>query len=226
MNKIYIITGASKGLGEAFVDQILKEKNTFVVSVSRRINSKQIDYVKAGRFLLIEQDLSKPIDYSGFKKLKKVISTNSKIIFINNAATINPLGEVCNLNDGEIRDALNINILSPVLIIKYLLQYFARNEMSFINITSGAANKAISSWSVYSSSKAFINRFFEILKEENKDNNNCVFKSIDPGMIDTEMQSKIRSTEFPLRHIFDEAKQNGTLLTPAEAAKRVLNELS
>jgi len=225
MDKVYIITGAGKGLGEAFVDQILKEKNTFVVSISRGCNSKQIDYTHAGRFLLIKQDLSQKMDYSGFKVLTEVIGITSKIVFINNAATIEPLDEVSNIDDKQFEDALKINVLAPVLIIKHLLRHFATNEISFINITSGAANRAIANWSIYSSSKAFMNRFFEVLKEENKGNNNYIFQSIDPGMIDTEMQEKIRSTDFPLQHIFAEAKQNGSLLTPAQAAKQVLNEL-
>jgi benzil reductase ((S)-benzoin forming) len=225
MGKVYIITGANRGLGEAFVNLILEGMDTFVVSVSRKINNKQIEYLNAGRLLFIEQDLSQEIDYIALGKLTEVISQTSEIVFINNAGIINPLNEVSKLNDDEIANAINVNIFSPVLIIKYLLQHFKKNKIGFINITSGAATKSIANWSVYSSSKAFINRFFDVLKEENKDNENFSFKSIDPGIIDTEMQEKIRSSEFPLRHVFQKAKQNGTLFTPMEAAIRIFKEI-
>lgn len=225
MDCVYIITGANKGLGEAFVNLALQEMDSMVVSVSRKISDKQRTYLNAGRLLFIEQDLSLEIDYAGLHKLTEVISNTSQIVFINNAGTIEPLNEVANLNDNDISIAINVNLLSPVLLIKYLLQHFKTNKINFINITSGAANKSIPHWSIYSSSKAFINRFFEVLKEENKERKNLSFKSIDPGMIDTDMQEKIRSSEFSLRHIFEEAKQNGALFTPKDAAIRVFKEL-
>lgn|GEM_PF-3876722 len=221
MDKVYIITGGNKGLGEAFVDYVLEQPNTIVISVSRKMNSKQTDYLNTGRFVFINQDLSAKIDYTAFKKLDYVINNQLEITFISNAGTINPLNEVSRLDDQDIIEAVNINVISPVLIVKYLLQHFKANKINFINITSGAANKSIPNWSVYSSSKAFTNRFFEILSEENKDNKNFNFKSIDPGLIDTEMQLTIRSSDFPLQHVFNEAKQSGALATPAEAVKRI-----
>ena len=42
--KTFIITGANRGLGEAFVDVLMKRKDCFVISISRSITEKQQNY--------------------------------------------------------------------------------------------------------------------------------------------------------------------------------------
>lgn len=223
--KVYIITGANKGLGEAFIDSILPQEGITVVSISRNITEKQSKYLDNGKLIFIEQDLSRTIDYSRLEILASIINNNVKVIFINNAGTIEPLEKVADLSDHDIVNALQVNVVSPIFIIKYLLQQFKNVNIQFVNITSGAANRSISNWSIYSSSKAFINRFFEILIEEHKNNKNFSFKSIDPGLIDTAMQAKIRSADFPLKYVFEDAQHKGELNSPLVVAERILKQL-
>lgn len=223
-DNVFIITGANRGLGKALSDALLNKKNSIIVSISRNITSDQLDQSHKNRFYYINQDLSKDIDYAKLKTLNEIISISNNVFYINNASTIKPIEIISKLDDNEIEEALKVNVSSPIILIKYLLANFSENRISFINITSGAANKSISHWSMYSASKAFINRFFEILKEENI-NNKYNFISIDPGIIDTEMQLAIRSSEFPMQHIFKEAKDQNKLLSPAEVAERILNIL-
>lgn len=220
---IFIITGANRGLGNSLTTLLARRENTSIISISREITDAQKLQILSGKFFFIKQDLSKKIRSNTLSRLSKIITNNRRIVFINNAFTIEPIDKISNLNYAEIERALKINIYSPIVLIKYLVEEFSDFEIDFINISSGAAHKSISNWSIYSSSKAFIHRFFEILKEENKDNKKFRFYSIDPGIIDTDMQKKIRSSDFPLRHVFVNAEKEGKLSSPIDVAKIVLN---
>jgi NAD(P)-dependent dehydrogenase (short-subunit alcohol dehydrogenase family) len=57
---------------------------------------------------------------------------------------------------------------------------------------------------------------------------NLRIASVAPGVIDTEMQAEIRETpedDFPDRERFIQMKREGSLRTPAEAAKALVDHL-
>src|SRR5690625_5748465 len=78
------------------------------------------------------------------------------------------------------------------------LRISAAKELSFygVNITSGAANRPIYGWSAYCSTKALINRYTETvaLEQHTLKTENKVF-AFSPGVMDTNMQAEIRSTD-------------------------------
>lgn len=225
MKEIAIITGANRGLGEELSNLFLERKEALVISISRKVTPIQETYLKSNKFIFIQQDLSTSLNYNTLNKLFTVINSEAKILFFNNAATILPVKEFKHFTDKEINNSLSINISCPVLLIKFILSNFRDNTIDFVNISSGAANKSISHWSLYSSAKAFFNHLFSILKEEHKDNPKLRFHTLEPGLIDTEMQAQIRSTEFPQQVFFAEAKEKGKLLSSKEVAQRILKSI-
>jgi len=65
---------------------------------------------------------------------------------------------------------------------------------SIINISSGAAVSPKYGWSIYCSSKAAVDLFTQsVALEQNELNNGVILKVVYPGIVDTEMQAKIRS---------------------------------
>jgi benzil reductase ((S)-benzoin forming) len=225
-DRVFIITGGGKGLGEAFATLLLEEdSNALVISISRTLAFWQQRYLPGGRLYHIQMDLSKDSDYEKLNKLLTIVDSDSVICFINNAATIKPLSRITDMDNEEVKASITVNVLSPVFIIKYLISNFPQSKIDFINISSGAAHKSIANWSIYSASKAFIYRFFETLKEEYKNNDKITFISVDPGLLDTGMQEEIRQSEFPTHSTFKKAKDSGKLQSPSEAAKRILREL-
>ncbi|MFT5890073.1 MAG: benzil reductase ((S)-benzoin forming), partial [Dokdonia sp.] len=42
--KVYIITGANRGLGKAFVDALMEKQDSFIISISRSMSEEQRDY--------------------------------------------------------------------------------------------------------------------------------------------------------------------------------------
>jgi benzil reductase ((S)-benzoin forming) len=109
------------------------------------------------------------------------------------------------------------------VIVNFLLKNFSNNLLSFVNISSGAANRAINSWSLYCSSKAFIKMFFEVAECEYQQHK---FFNIDPGVMDTQMQKSIRSTDFPDVSSFRNLEEEGKLKLPIDVAIEILNKVS
>ncbi len=100
-----------------------------------------------------------------------------------------------------------------------MLKNCHEHKMSFVNISSGAANRAISNWSLYCSSKAFIQMFFNVAESEYKQHR---FFNIDPGVMDTNMQKSLRESYFPDVQLFKNLKKEGKLKLPLTVAQEIL----
>ena len=218
--KTFIITGANRGLGEAFVDVLMKRKDCFVISISRSITEKQQNY-SVENFYFLEADLTDNILDKKLNIIKKIVKGN-EICFINNASIIEPILKIEDLDETAIDKTISVNIKSTLLITKYLLKKFNKNTLTFVNISSGAANRAISNWSLYCSSKAYIKMFFSVAESEYKQHR---FFNIDPGVMDTKMQRSIRESDFPDVLNFQNLKKDEKLKSPKVVALEIINTI-
>lgn len=218
--KVFIITGANRGLGKAFVDILIKDEDCLVISVSRRLSEEQKAY-SSNQFCFIKVDLADGTIAKKIIALKNFIGKES-IYFINNASIIEPILKIEDLDEVVIDKTISVNIKSTVLMIKYLLKNYNSNALTFVNISSGAANRAISNWSLYCSSKAFVQMFFNSAKSEYKQHR---FFNIDPGVMDTGMQQVLRASDFPDVENFKELLQEGQLKVPIDVAEEILKKI-
>src|SRR5699024_6247426 len=85
----------------------------------------------------------------------------------------------------------------PMTMMNQLLSFASKQEVKLIGVTisSGAAERPISGWSAYCSSKASINTYTKIagLEEEALQSGHKVI-AFSPGIMDTTMQAEIRSS--------------------------------
>jgi benzil reductase ((S)-benzoin forming) len=99
-----------------------------------------------------------------------------------------------------------------------------------LNISSGNGRRAMASQSIYSAVKAGMDHYTRCVAEEEKlVANGAKVCSLAPGIIDTDMQTHIRTTDptkFPSHQAFVEYKRDGHLLTPEAGAARVLAYLA
>src|SRR5690606_25484218 len=94
-----------------------------------------------------------------------------------------------------------------------------------INISSGSGKYPAGGMSVYCSTKAAINMFTECVSKEQEDNDNPArIHSVDPGMIDTEMQATARNSDvdFSLKEYFVNAKIEGKLKSSKDVARTII----
>ncbi|MEO6980007.1 MAG: SDR family NAD(P)-dependent oxidoreductase [Mucilaginibacter sp.] len=225
MNNIFIITGTNRGLGKALVDLALTKENTVVVSLSRSLNEAH-KLVEADKLLDIKVDLSEPFSPGMFNAIDKYVSASSRIYFFNNAGTILPITNIGNLNGADISTSMKINVEFPVNFINLIVKKYSQNEFSIVNITTGAATKPVAYWSLYGASKAYLQMFLKVLSEENIENSNLTIYNIDPGTIDTGMQSDIRNTVFPKQEYFQSLQQTDKLIKTEDAALKIFKQVN
>ena len=131
-----------------------------------------------------------------------------------------------NKNNNEIISEFNVNLISPTILCNKVIKKYSlkTNNIVIINISSGAALRAIEGWGTYCQSKAAIDMLTRIIEAEN--NTKIKVFSIYPGIVDTNMQLKIRSTKeekFPLQKKFVEYFQNNELVEPLVVAKKIVH---
>lgn len=219
-----IITGVSSGLGRALFDT-LRTTGVRLVCISRTF----LDYqtALAGEDVaLLACDLSKTDEVSSLvKKLDELLADTNDIVFINNAATIAPIGRVGELDDAAIHAAVQTNFVSPMLVTNMLCRLTHVLHLTLIHIGTGAAREPIAGWPLYCSTKAAAKMFFSVLQEQGKDDKRIAVHEFDPGVMDTPMQSQIRQSsckDFPDVEEFKAWQQDGKLSDPAQVAKKLV----
>ncbi|MDB4293012.1 SDR family NAD(P)-dependent oxidoreductase [Maribacter sp.] len=221
MKKVFIITGANRGLGKAFVDALIKDADNFIISISRRRAEDQLGYSPNG-FHFIEADLAEENLGEKLAVLNDLIG-KQEIFFLNNASIIEPIVTIEELNEEDIDRTISVNIKATLLITKYLLRHFKYNTLSFVNISSGAADRPIGNWSLYCASKAFVKMFFKVAECEYEQHR---FFNIDPGVMDTMMQKSVRDSDFPDVSSFQDLEKEGKLKAVSDVATAILKTIS
>ncbi|EKN62573.1 short chain dehydrogenase [Neobacillus bataviensis LMG 21833] len=220
--KYAIITGASKGLGEAIAKRLIQEQIA-VVSVSRTENEeikslaiKQgIDYKHLSCNLSLEKEVQEvfmEIAHCIFQK------DPEEILLFNNAGVIDPIQKVGNLDQTPIISNIQVNLIAPILITNLFFNkaQLTNTKVTVVNVSSGAAIRSIEGWSVYCSSKAGLNMFTQTaaLEQAELETSNKII-AFSPGVMDTNMQETIRSSSveaFKDLEQFKEYKEKNMLL--------------
>mgnify|MGYP000106078958 CR=1 FL=1 len=219
----YFITGTSKGLGKSIAERLLKDENNFVYGYSRSEGLKHKKYVHT-RIDLGDVDTLKDFQFPELENAQK-------IVLINNAGIVGDINHIGRLNNQKIIDSYKVNLIAPVLFANNFVAKYGRcdAETVIVNISSGAGRTPIDGWSVYCSTKAGLDMFSQVLKEDLElDNLNIKVLSLAPGIIDTEMQYEIRQSDessFSNINRFVDYKKDGELTEASITASKIVRFL-
>jgi len=221
--KLAIISGGSKGLGHAIAEKLIVDGYQ-VVEFSR----------SAPHAYSIKLDFSAP------DLMLPALSANletlaakqwDEIVVVSNAASLSPIGPTSKKNSMAVLANININFTSAILFMSEVIKHFQSHPCRKVlaSISSGAALKAYSGWSLYCSAKAGLESYVRtVAVEQESEASPFVMLNVDPGVMDTDMQSLIRSShkdDFPAVDYFIHRKESGELRTPDQVAIGVVKIL-
>ncbi|KGE16825.1 (S)-benzoin forming benzil reductase [Paenibacillus wynnii] len=230
--KYFIITGTSRGLGEAISRKLLSKGNQ-LYCISRNENAGLIEASRESGTNLeyINFDL---LDVSNIEEMMKKIFQKidndvvESIILINNAGTVTPIKPIEYCSSKEIAENVQLNLIAPMILTSCFISLTSpmNTDKRIINISSGAGKKPYFGWSNYCSAKAGLDLFTRCVGLEQEEKSSPVkVISFAPGIIDTEMQEEIRATkieDFKDLERFVTFKEEGKLLSPDQVAECVL----
>lgn len=185
MDKTFLVTGCSKGLGKSICNKLLQLGYT-VIGISR----SEVKF--KGKFIHLKLDLS-----SGEDEVKKFLLDNKIKLdgFVNNAAYAYD-DIVTNLNRKALSDMFDVNVFTPMMLTKIVIRNFLlhKKKGSIVHISSISAHTGYKGLAMYASSKGALEAFSKATAREWGKlgiRSNCVV----PGFMETEMSSTLNDNQ-------------------------------
>lgn len=185
-NTYALVTGASRGLGKAFAEELSKRKiNTILVGLPNEGLEKFCETLKQDYgidSLFYELDLTKKEEILAFAT--DVNSKYSVSMLINNAGT-GGTRKFSEVSAEYIDRIIQLNVMAPSILTHQLLPNLTQRRQGYVlNVSSMAAFSPIGFKTVYPASKVFVHYFSRGLYQELAGTN--VFVSVvNPGPMET-----------------------------------------
>lgn len=192
-NKVYVITGATSGIGKALVEILGKEN---IIFAGYRSEEKREELLKISENIKpFYVDYSKPATIS--QALDYINSEVDKIDTLINIAGCVVAGPVEKLSIDEIKRQFDVNVFGHVQLSQGLINKLDNGKI--INVSSMASFGLFPFISPYCASKRCLDMFFNSFLLENKHNIKVV--SIKPGVISTPLWGKsIKENTSSMEH--------------------------
>ncbi len=190
--KTAIITGASRGIGEAAARRLAKANANVVALARSKADIERIASELGENARAIICDIADWHTVSA--AFDRVFTEFGKVdILVNNAGIIDPINRIEDADVEGWSRAVDINLKGVLHCIRAVLPFMKANgEGTIINISSGAATSALEGWSHYCSTKAAVLMLTRcVAKEEGENGIRCV--GLSPGTVATEFQRQIKA---------------------------------
>ncbi len=197
MNKVVIVTGASRGIGRNIATTLAK-KGYIVIANYNKSENKAIELQQNLKKENINIDIFKA-DVSNRDEVKKlvqfVINKYKKIDCVINNAGIDQVKMFLDITDADWNNMISNNLNSVFYMCQEVLPYMIHEKNGvIINISSIWGVTGASCESHYAVSKAGVDALTKSLAKE-MGPSNIRINSIAPGFIDTEMNNNLNEEE-------------------------------
>lgn len=166
--KVWLVTGASKGLGLTLVKRLLQEGYK-VAATSRSAQSLREEVGAYGNsFLPLQVELTS--NEAVAKAVAEIIAAFGGIDVVVNNAGYGQLGTLEELSDAEARRNFDVNVFGSLNVIRNVMPHFrAKQAGTFFNISSIAGFLGtFPGWGIYNATKFAVAGFTEALSAEVK----------------------------------------------------------
>jgi 3-oxoacyl-[acyl-carrier protein] reductase len=186
VGKVAVVTGASKGIGEAIAKYLAAAGAKVVVnySSSRESAERVVAEIAAkdGKAVAVGADLSKPED------VKRLFNETQKVyglldVLVNNAG-IYRFAPIDQVTVADFRAQFDINVLGTFLAVREALKHFGPAGGSVINVSSVAGRNSFPNAVLYAATKAAVESLTQGLARELAGRRIRV-NAVAPGYIDT-----------------------------------------
>jgi 3-oxoacyl-[acyl-carrier protein] reductase len=189
-----LVTGGSRGIGLAIARR-LADVGYSVIAVARRESDELREAMgvvakeAGGRLHFRAFDLSEIDAIPAF--VKALRDEFGAIYGLVNNAGIGTEGLLANMHNSEIEALMRLNVLSPVILTKYVVRHMmADGAGRIINMSSIIASTGYNGLSVYGATKAAATGFTRSLARE-VGKLGITVNAIAPGFVDTELTQSL-----------------------------------
>ena len=208
-DKVVLITGSTRGIGNAIAREFIKNGAKVVVCGSKLENAtKAVEEIK--KELNIDDNYLLPVginmkDTSDIKKVvDAIINKWGRIDVLINNAGITSNVSLLDSTDEEFREMFDINFFGVVSLTREVVKYMKDNGGSIINTSSMVGTYGGRNQSAYASSKFAINGLTKSLAKE-LGMYNIRVNAVSPGVVGTDMVRE---------NVSEEMKQGLLRMTP------------
>ncbi len=210
MDKVALITGASRGIGKEIA--IALAKDGFNIALNCRKENESVLEIKEKlenfnvKCLVVEGDISNFDDTSLIAK--KTIEEFGKIdVLVNNAGITKDM-LILKMKEEDFTNVLNVNLVGTFNMTKNVVGYMMKAKSGrIINVSSVVGVSGNAGQANYSASKAGIIGFTKSLAKELA-SRNILVNAVAPGFIETDMTNMLKDEvkdrilqQIPLKRI-------------------------
>lgn len=228
MDRLAIVTGASRGIGAELAVELL-ERGWRVESLARGPADARLAEAP-------ERAVHSQVDLADGEALERWAREGlaerahpercDVVALVNNAGILAPVHPVAGIDRAELERAFRVNAVAPIWLAGYLLERRPRGRTVVASLSSGAAHSPFPGWAAYCATKAALAMADRVTAVEHEADSarRISVVSYAPGVVATGMQAEIRATEerlFPRRARFVELYQQDRLVPPRAPARQL-----
>lgn len=209
MNKVALLTGASRGLGQTLATFLAARGFDLIINARGRealeTTARTLE-TYGGRVFALTGDVNDPTHR---RQLVEAVQTLGRLdLLINNASLLGPSPQpaLADYPLETLEQVLEINLLAPLALIQAALPFLKQTQGLIVNISSDAAVGGYAGWGGYGSSKAALDLMTLTLANELRADGVAVV-SVDPG----DMRTQMHQAAFPGEDISDRPLPDVTL---------------
>ncbi|KAK3489213.1 uncharacterized protein B0T23DRAFT_196479 [Neurospora hispaniola] len=184
--KVIIVTGGSKGIGLAVVQDLLKASHKVVLVARTPVSELAKDYPGQVTFLAADMTVSD----TAHRAVELALISYGKLDgVVVNHGVLTPITRLADASIEDWKSHYDVNVFSALSIVKEAIPHLRATKGKIIFVSSGAAIKAYAAWGAYGSSKAALNSICRHVAVEEPD---ITAVAVSPGRVDTDMQKELR----------------------------------
>lgn len=179
---IALVTGASRGVGEALARQLASTHRLLLGGRDRALLDRLAAELPEARPWPVELTEIRPEDVAGIDRLDLLV----------HSAGVVRVGSIAETPAEVWRRTLEVNVVAVAELTRLLLPALRAAKGQVVCVNSGAGQRANPGWASYAASKFALRAFADALRLEEPE---VRVTSVYPGRIATDMQRSVREME-------------------------------